>query len=91
MAVFANKKIQWSENNKTDKKNKTALAGAVLFFCVIRKNPTTYAKLFYHGFFLMSIDIGMKFETTIEKKKALAHVRFDWMWDSYTTEGCAAL
>lgn len=24
----------------------------------------------------------MKFETTIEKKKALAHVRFDWMWDN---------
>lgn len=31
----------------------------------------------------------MKFETTIEKKKALAHVRFDWMWDSHTAEGCA--
>lgn len=31
----------------------------------------------------------MKILTTVEKKKAIAHARFDWMWDSHTQEGCA--
>lgn len=30
----------------------------------------------------------MKILTTVEKKKVIAHARFDWMWDSHTQEGC---